>query len=222
MTIESVGYEGRLIHEFVAGLRERGTEVLVDVRLNPISRRSGFSKTALRAALSEVGIGYVHLRALGNPKANRPGFANADPTPARETYRALLQAPAAAEELQQLRELVGKHRVAVMCFEADETRCHRQVILEELRGRLTGSPPPPARWLLRQVMAEHGMWHTTDLVQPLRDRGIELSTVQIYRLVAQQPVRLNLQVLAALCDIFDCRADRLIDLRAADSDSGRP
>lgn len=61
-------------------------------------------------------------------------------------------------------------------------------------------------------MAEHGMWHTTDLVQPLRDRGIELSTVQIYRLVARDPVRLNLHVLAALCDIFSCDAGRLIEL----------
>lgn len=61
-------------------------------------------------------------------------------------------------------------------------------------------------------MADHGKWHTTDLVQPLRDRGIELSTAQIYRLVAHQPVRINLHVLAALCDIFDCPADRIIDL----------
>jgi DNA-binding Xre family transcriptional regulator len=67
-------------------------------------------------------------------------------------------------------------------------------------------------------MAEHGMWHTTDLVQPLRDRGIGLSTVQIYRLVTKEPVRINLHVLAALCDIFDCNAGRLIELSGGRGD----
>jgi DNA-binding Xre family transcriptional regulator len=59
------------------------------------------------------------------------------------------------------------------------------------------------RWRLRQVMAEHSMFATTDLVAPLAERGVDLSASQVHRLVAGVPERLSLHVLAALCDIFD-------------------
>lgn len=65
-------------------------------------------------------------------------------------------------------------------------------------------------WRLREVMAEHGMFATTDLVQPLRDRGVNLSASQVHRLVTGTPERLSLQVLAALCDILDTEPGRLI------------
>ncbi|MTV26426.1 helix-turn-helix transcriptional regulator [Nitriliruptoraceae bacterium ZYF776] len=65
-------------------------------------------------------------------------------------------------------------------------------------------------WKLRQVMADHDMFQTTDLIPHLAERGIELSSVQVYRLVAQVPERLNLTVLAALCDIFGCTPADLI------------
>jgi hypothetical protein len=38
------------------------------------------------------------------------------------------------------------------------------------------------RWHLRQVMADRGMFATTDLIEPLAARGIRLSSSQVYRL----------------------------------------
>lgn len=67
------------------------------------------------------------------------------------------------------------------------------------------------RWHLRRLMAERGMFATTDLIPHLAERGIELSAVQVYRLVVQTPERLNLQVLAALCDVLDCTAADLFE-----------
>ncbi|HVF13501.1 MAG TPA: helix-turn-helix transcriptional regulator [Acidimicrobiales bacterium] len=67
------------------------------------------------------------------------------------------------------------------------------------------------RWHLRQLMATRGMFSTTDLQPPLAERGIELSPVQVYRLVAQTPERLNLHTLAALCDILGCTPAELIE-----------
>jgi DNA-binding Xre family transcriptional regulator len=58
------------------------------------------------------------------------------------------------------------------------------------------------RWQLRQLMAERGMFATTELVPLLAERGIELSVSQVHRLVTTTPERLSLPVLAALCDIF--------------------
>jgi hypothetical protein len=56
-----------------------------------------------------------------------------------------------------------------------------------------------------------GMIHTTDIRPHLAERGIDLSPVQVYRLVAQTPERLNLTVLAALCDILGCTAADLFE-----------
>jgi len=66
-------------------------------------------------------------------------------------------------------------------------------------------------WHLRRLMAEHGMFATTDLQPLLAERGITLSSVQVYRLVAQVPERLNLNVLVALCDILGCSPSDLIE-----------
>lgn len=65
-------------------------------------------------------------------------------------------------------------------------------------------------WKLRQLMAAHNMWKTTQLAPLLRERGVELSSAQIYRLVTDKPERLSMKVLVALCDIFDCTPNDLI------------
>ena len=67
------------------------------------------------------------------------------------------------------------------------------------------------RWKLRQVMAGRGMFATTDLIGPLAQRGIRLSSSQVYRLVAERPERLSLKILIALLDILDCSMDDLIE-----------
>jgi hypothetical protein len=41
------------------------------------------------------------------------------------------------------------------------------------------------RWNLRKLMADRGMFQTTDLVPKLADRGIHLSREQVFRLVTQ-------------------------------------
>src|SRR6266508_4547010 len=67
------------------------------------------------------------------------------------------------------------------------------------------------RWKLRQVMAGREMFATTDLLDPLSQRGIRLSSSQVYRLVVDRPERLSLKILMALLDIFDCTMDDLIE-----------
>ena len=71
------------------------------------------------------------------------------------------------------------------------------------------------RWHLRQVMADRGMFATTDLIDPLAARGIRLSSSQVYRLVVERPERLSLRILMALLDILDCSMGELIEPVAA-------
>jgi DNA-binding Xre family transcriptional regulator len=65
-------------------------------------------------------------------------------------------------------------------------------------------------WRLRQVMAEHEMFQTSDLVPLLAERGVSLSREQVYRLVTQPPQRMSMDTLVALCDIFGCTPNDLI------------
>jgi DNA-binding Xre family transcriptional regulator len=71
------------------------------------------------------------------------------------------------------------------------------------------------RWHLRQVMATRGMFATTDLIEPLAQRGIRLSSSQVYRLVVERPERLSLKILMALLDILDCTMTELVEPVAA-------
>ena len=68
------------------------------------------------------------------------------------------------------------------------------------------------RWKLRQVMAEHGLWKTSELGPLLAASGVTLSAAQVYRLVAHAPERLSLHTLAALCDIFSVSPNDLIEI----------
>ncbi|WP_436528352.1 helix-turn-helix domain-containing protein [Actinoplanes sp. HUAS TT8] len=71
------------------------------------------------------------------------------------------------------------------------------------------------RWHLRKVMADQGMFSTSDLIPLLAERGITLSSSQVYRLVVERPERLSLKILMALLDILGCRMDDLIEPVAA-------
>ncbi|MFG1879516.1 helix-turn-helix domain-containing protein [Sphaerisporangium sp. NPDC049003] len=72
-------------------------------------------------------------------------------------------------------------------------------------------------WRLREVMAEHGMFTTVELGPLLAERGIDLSSSQVHRLVTGTPERLSLQVLAALCDIFGGTPDTFIITEATNA-----
>lgn len=64
---------------------------------------------------------------------------------------------------------------------------------------------PAFEWKLRELMAMREMFSTSDLIEPLAERGIALSRSQVYRLVAETPERVTIPLLLALCDILDCQ-----------------
>ncbi|OMC17170.1 DUF488 family protein [Mycobacterium sp. SP-6446] len=130
-TLVSIGYEGKTVEDLVAQLLEEGVRVLVDVRLTPLSRKPGLSKTKLSAALADVGITYVHHRALGNPKDNRAGF-RAGELRSRARYRDVLETAAATDALAHVSELLDGGVVALLCFEFDHADCHRDIVVRRL------------------------------------------------------------------------------------------
>jgi uncharacterized protein (DUF488 family) len=127
--IYSVGYEGLTLTGFIERLVQSQVSVLVDVRLNAVSRRPGFSKKALAAGLEAAGIRYVHEPLLGNPQENRDSFREGDGTSGRSVMRTRLE-NGSRSAVDALVAETRSARVAVMCLERDPHSCHRQVITE--------------------------------------------------------------------------------------------
>jgi len=134
--VGSVGYERHKDHrEFAAHLARSGVERLIDVRELPISRRRGYAKTALSEAMSEVGIEYVHVRALGNPKPLRDMYKSGRVDEGRAAYRELLLTERRGALAALVPFLQGK-RSALMCLEHDASTCHRTVIIDAIRSEM--------------------------------------------------------------------------------------
>ena len=128
----TVGYEGRTPDVLIRELKAHHVTVLVDVRLTPLSRKPGLSKTRLSEALRRHGIRYVHLRALGNPPENRVGL-RAGTTSSKVRFRQLLKTKLGAEALQRVADLMDDETVALLCFEREHATCHRRLVAEEIQ-----------------------------------------------------------------------------------------
>lgn len=132
-----IGYQEHTTGSFVDALMDEQVGLVVDVRLNAISRKKGFSKRALTDLLERNGLEYLHIPILGNPKGNRDGFWKPGTRLADDAhayYRRLLESPTALAALAMLADMAESETVALLCFEDNEEMCHRHLILEALRG----------------------------------------------------------------------------------------
>lgn len=129
MKIFTIGYEGTTVADFLAALKAAAVRQVIDVRMLPLSRRPGFSKTPLAAALAEEGISYVHLKALGTPKPGRDAARKGDQATLAKVYAGQLDLPEAQAAAAQMRALAAETPSAVMCFCGDPAKCHRTLLL---------------------------------------------------------------------------------------------
>jgi len=123
--IYSLGYEGLTVAGLVERLQQSRVEELVDVRASPQSRKPGFSRKSLAASLVGAGIGYRHEPLLGNAFRDVEDFAAA-----MVLMREHLSGGEPAAAVARLVELAEGRRIAVLCLESDQRRCHRQVVLD--------------------------------------------------------------------------------------------
>ena len=130
MRIFTIGYEGATMDEFLAALKEAGVERLIDVRALPLSRRPGFSKSSLRAAVEDAGIEYAHLKALGTPAEGRSAARAGRHEELKRIYAAQLDLPEAIVQAAQMIELAEEKPSALLCFERAPEQCHRSLLLE--------------------------------------------------------------------------------------------
>ncbi len=137
--IFTIGYEKTDIDDFVSRLSESNIEVLVDVRDLPLSRKKGFSKNGLNAAVSAAGIDYVHVKALGDPKPGREAARAGNHDLFVEIFTKHIDGEVAQEALSDLAGAMSGKRVCLTCFERDHEGCHRKIVAERLSA-LLGTP----------------------------------------------------------------------------------
>ena len=129
MRIFTIGYEATTVGEFIAALQDAGVKRVIDVRALPLSRRPGFSKTALRGALEESGIEYVHLRALGTPADGRAAARAGRHADLERIYAGQLELPEAIAQSAQMLALAREKASALLCMEREPAHCHRTLLL---------------------------------------------------------------------------------------------
>ncbi|MGQ0675239.1 MAG: DUF488 domain-containing protein [Rhodospirillales bacterium] len=147
----TIGYQGASLAQFVACLGEAGVRTLIDVRYQPFSMRPEFRQGALAAALSDSGIAYRHLKALGNPPPSRDAARAGDRGRYRLLFAAHLDTDAARGALEQVIGLCAAGPTALMCLERDPKDCHRLMVADRVAAlsglsvaHLRPAGPPPA------------------------------------------------------------------------------
>lgn len=121
---------------FLAVLKDAGVTTLADVRAVALSRKRGFSKSALRETLESQGIGYRHFRELGTPKEGRQAARAGDGETMRRIYcEEVLAAEPAQQAFEELEELAAGQPICLLCFERDPANCHRTVLAQRLAER---------------------------------------------------------------------------------------
>lgn len=131
-TLFTIGYEQATQPAVVAALRDAGVELLADIRYLPLSRRPGFSKRSLKAAVEEAGIAYRHFRQLGTPAEGRAAARRGDRATLARVYAGQLELPEALAQMAELRALADDSRVCLLCYERNAAECHRVLLFDAL------------------------------------------------------------------------------------------
>lgn len=135
-TLFTIGYEKTTPAAFMAELKRAGVKLVIDTRAVAASRRPGFSKRQLAAALDENGIAYLHLQKLGTPAEGRQAARSGDVETLWRVYEQHLQKPEAVEALNELLALVqSRSGLCLLCFEREPGHCHRNRIGEIVQER---------------------------------------------------------------------------------------
>jgi uncharacterized protein (DUF488 family) len=109
--------------------------VVLDIRDLPLSRRAGFSKRQLWAAVEEAGMRYVHLKGLGTPKEGRTAARLGDHERFWRIVDRQMTTPEAERDLHRAAAITREAPSCLLCYEADHRHCHRARVCEALERR---------------------------------------------------------------------------------------
>jgi len=132
----TIGYEGKTVEHYTNQLIKENVKVLCDIRKNPVSMKYGFSKNQLINIVENVGIKYIHFPGLGIDSNKRQELNS------KEDYERLFKdyeentLTSREIDLDKLLEIFRLNkRIALTCFEAKHTCCHRSRTSKALNAK---------------------------------------------------------------------------------------
>lgn len=125
----TIGYEGKKTFEFINTLKANDIFLIIDVRKNAFSMRPEFREKKLEQTLIENKICYLHMPKLGIDSKKRKDLDS------QKKYDDLFlnykkELSLNSNLLENIAELLKIQKIALMCFEANFTKCHRKIIGE--------------------------------------------------------------------------------------------
>jgi DNA-binding Xre family transcriptional regulator len=70
-------------------------------------------------------------------------------------------------------------------------------------------------WNLNELLYKHKILKVTEFQQLLREHGVTLSYSQAHALVHDQPLRVTVRIIRAICEMLECSVGDLLVLRKA-------
>ena len=133
----TAGHSNKPVTVLLDMLTGAGIELLVDVRMFPMSRRwPQFNRDALSKSLAAAGIDYRHAPELGGRRKPNPDSTNLGlRDPGFRAYADYMGTPEFEHAIAVLLEDASERRTAIMCAEALPWRCHRSLISDALVAR---------------------------------------------------------------------------------------
>jgi uncharacterized protein (DUF488 family) len=130
----TIGYEQAKPASVLGELKRAKVQLLVDTRAVAASRRPGFSKRQLAAALDEAQIAYIHLQKLGTPAEGRTAARSGDVDALWRIYDKHIKSKDAQDALGELIALIKSgNRIALLCYCRDPKTCHRSRIVANVK-----------------------------------------------------------------------------------------
>ncbi len=134
-SIFTIGHSTHPLEHFLALLDQHEIKALVDIRRFPGSRKHPqFNQDSLAAALSNAGVEYKWLEALGGRRhktldeSPNLGLVNQS----FRNYADYMPTDDFQEGVGQLLEIATRKRTALMCAESLFWRCHRRLVCDFL------------------------------------------------------------------------------------------
>jgi len=130
MDLFTIGYEGLVIEEFIELIKRNDIQTVIDIRELALSRKNGFSKTALSIVLESNNIHYYHFHELGSPRELRKDLHEnkVEYDEFFQSYRAYVANH--VDIIINALEIAEQSNSALLCFEHDPEICHRSILAE--------------------------------------------------------------------------------------------
>ena len=130
MDLFTIGYEGLQLEQFIDIINKNNIKTIIDIRELALSRKNGFSKTALSNAMGSNNIQYYHFHELGSPRELRKELHQnkVEYDEFFQSYRTYVVNH--IDIIIKALEIAENSKSALLCFEHDPKICHRSILAE--------------------------------------------------------------------------------------------